>query len=139
MPRQLVPKLGQSMELSPTFQPSLSSPTSPKPLNLRLDLPQPPLRSTVEAAQKSKTGSNSKFTKQEDLLLLRGLCAAKGHVSPNGETKERFEIMTVKANQTRKVLFELTWKSSQDRYKRLQARFDTRDRAEQLMSGVRGE
>ena len=43
--------------------------------------------------------------------------------------------MAFKANQTRKVSFELTSKSAQDRYKRLQDLFDTRDRAELLMSG----
>ena len=73
------------------------------------------------------------------MLLLREVCAAKAHISPNGKTKERFEIVAVKATQTQKLSFELTWKSAQDRYKRLQARFDTQDRTEELMSGVGGE
>ena len=126
------------MQLSPTFTPSPLPQPRPKPLNLSVDLPQHPLPPTVEAVQKSRAVRRSKFSKQDDLLLLREVCAAKAHVSPNGETKERFEVVAVKPNQTRKVSFELTWKSAQDRYKRLQARLDTHYRAGQLMSGAGG-
>ena len=73
------------------------------------------------------------------MLLLREVCAAKAHISPNGETKEQFVIVAVTANQTRNISFQLTLKSAQDPYKRLQARFETQDRTEELLSGVGGE
>ena len=108
-------------------------------MNSPLDLLPPALRSPVVAVRKLSTRRKSKFSKQDDLLLLREVCAAKAHISPNAETKEQFEIVAVKANQTQNILFELIWKSAQHRHKCLQARFNTQDRTEELMSGVGGE
>lgn len=87
----------------------------------------------------SRTGRRPKFTPDDDLVLVREVAAAKAHVAPNGATKERFETAAKKSNATHRLSCVVTWKSIQDRYKRIQTRFDERDRVESLMSGVGGD
>lgn len=87
----------------------------------------------------TRTGRRPKFTPEDDLMLVREVAAAKAHLAPNGATKERYETAANKANATRRLTCPVTWKSVQDRYKRIQARFDERERVESLMSGVGGE
>eukprot|EP00171_Calliarthron_tuberculosum_P001767 IDg1767t1 len=80
-----------------------------------------------------------KFTPADDLVIIREVAAAKAHVAPNGQTKERFHVAAHKANCSKKISCAVTWKSIQDRYKRLQSRFDASERVESAMSGVGGE
>jgi len=72
-------------------------------------------------------------------VIVREVCAGKAHVAPHGTTQERFDEAAKSANATRKVHVKLTWKSIQDRYKRLQSRYDAADRVDQRMSGAGGE
>ena len=67
------------------------------------------------------------------------VAAAKAHIAPLGRTRERFEIAESKANASSKLATEVTWKAIQDRYKRLQSRFDRNERVEAAMTGVGGE
>lgn len=67
------------------------------------------------------------------------MSAARAHVAPIGETKERFEIIAAKENSTRTLSCEWTWKSAQDRYKRFQQRFNYSDKQEAAIGGVGGE
>ena len=87
----------------------------------------------------SRTGRRPKFTPDDDLVLVREVAAAKAHIAPNGATKERFETAAKKSNATKRLSCAVTWKSVQDRYKRIQSRFDERDKIDGLMSGVGGE
>lgn len=87
----------------------------------------------------SSPGRRSRFTFEEDLLLIREVAACKAHIARNGETKDMFELAAVKANATKRLHCSISWKSLQDRYKRIQARFDRDDRTEQRMSGIGGE
>lgn len=84
-------------------------------------------------------GRKSKFKPDEDLIIVREVAAARAHVAPNGETRERFEVAAAKVNGSKRLVSSVTWKSVQDRYKRLQKRFDRNDRIEAAMSGVGGE
>lgn len=90
-------------------------------------------------ASKKGAGRRSKFTYEEDLLLLREVAAAKAHVAPTGETRERFEIAAAKANATKKISTNIAWKPLQDRYKRLQGTYDEEEATESRMSGLGGE
>lgn len=69
---------------------------------------------------------------------MREVAASQAHIAPNGATKERFETAAQKANATRRLTCPVTWKSVQDRYKRIQTRFDDREKIEGLMNGVGG-
>ena len=70
---------------------------------------------------------------------MREVAAAKAHIAPLGQTRERFEIAASKATASSKLATEVTLKAIQDRYKRLQSRFDRNERVEAAMSGVGGE
>lgn len=48
----------------------------------------PMLTSPFSKASKPR----SKFSKEDDLVIVRKIAAAKAHVAPSGETRERFEI-----------------------------------------------
>lgn len=56
-----------------------------------------------------------------------------------GATQEHFEVGSAKCNQTKEIAITVSWKSIQDRYKRLQTYCDKGDRIERVMSGVCGE
>lgn len=90
-------------------------------------------------AAKKGPGRRSKLSKEEDLLLLRYVAAARTHVPPKGETRERFEIASSKANATKKLSTNIAWKPMQYRYKRLQGRYDEDETTEIRMSGLGGE
>lgn len=118
---------------SPADEPS-PPPPSPPTSAPATDVPvAPPTR------RPSRTGRRPKFTPDDDLIIVREVAAAKAHVSPNGTSKERYETAANKVNAAKKLSFAVTWKSVQDRYKRIQTRFDEMDKVEQGMSGVGGE
>ena len=104
-----------------------------------------PESNTLDATPRSnrfadaRTGRRPKFTPDDDLVLVREVAAERAHIAPNGATKERFETASKKANATRRLTCPVTWKSVQDRYKRIQARFDEHDKIDGLMSGVGGD
>lgn len=88
--------------------------------------------------EKAKSGRHSRFTAEEDLLIVREVCAAQAHIASFGETRTRFENAATKANENPLLRARVTWKSIQDRYKRLQETFEKGQDAQQVLSGVGG-
>ena len=84
-------------------------------------------------------GRRSKFTYDDDLVLLREGAACKAHIAPTGEARERFEIAASKSNATKKLSSRVTWKALQDHYKRLQSKHDDDNRVQRRMSVIGGE
>lgn len=111
--------------------------TSLQPTGVERD--DPATSPALPNARARRLGRRSRFTPDEDITILREVAAAKAHIAPQGQTKERFEIAAVKINQGGRVGEKVGWKTVQDRYKRLQCRFDEQDKKEALMSGVGGE
>jgi len=98
-----------------------------------------PTPSQAPLPSATRLGRRPKFTASDDLVLLREVSAARAHVAPNGATRERFDIAARRSNATKKLSCTVTWKAVQDRYKRLQQRYNTRDAIDQQMSGIGGE
>jgi len=67
------------------------------------------------------------------------VAACKAHIAPTGETRELFELTACKANATKKLSSSVTRKCLQDRFKRLQGRFDKDNLAQRRMSVIGGE
>lgn len=86
-----------------------------------------------------KAGRHSRFTCDEDLIIVREVAAARAHIAGFGETRRKFENVAANVNENPSMNQKVTWKSVQDRYKRLQADFDKSDKRNQMMSGVGGE
>lgn len=86
----------------------------------------------------AKSGRHSRFTAAQDLVIAREVAAANAHTSHYGDTRKRFE--TAASRVTENPLFQgtITWKTVQDRYKRLQEQYDTNDTANARLSGVGG-
>lgn len=63
----------------------------------------------------------------------------KARVSPAGETRERFKIAVIAANETKKLSSGVHWKALQYRYKRSQAIFRDEDKTNFAMSRSGGE
>lgn len=62
------------------------------------------------------------------------MAACKAHIALSGETRERFELTACKTNATKKLPEIVTWKGLQNRYRRLQEKFDEGDRGQCRMS-----
>lgn len=57
---------------------------------------------TISQGSKSThiLGRRTCFNNEEDLFIIREVAAAKAHIGPNGNTRERFEIEASKVNST---------------------------------------
>ena len=81
---------------------------------------------------------HSRFTGEEDLVIVRDAAASRAHLVVFGEFGKRFEIASDKINRNEAVTQKVTWKSVRDRYRRLQNAFD-RDDNKTKKVGYRGE
>lgn len=95
--------------------------------------------SSPSLSTNTRVGRQFEFTAEDDLILICKVFAARANVTPQGETRERFEVVASKANACRKLSFAVTKKSVQDRYKRLQARANEANKRDVLMSGIGGK
>jgi hypothetical protein len=84
-------------------------------------------------------GRRSRFTAEEDLIIVREVAAAKAHVAPYGDIRARFEIAAARASENERMGAELNAKSVHDRYVKLQRAFDKKDKEAQRMSGIEEE
>ena len=87
----------------------------------------------------TRTGRHSRFSAEEDLVLLREVSAANAHDAACGENGKRYGDAASNFNANLTVVQTVTWKSVRDRYKRVQEQFDKSDNANQRLSGVGGE
>ena len=90
------------------------------------------------SAMSSKRGRRSKYSAEEDLIILREIAATKAKISPCGKTLEFFLTAAEKVNGNAKFTVEATAKGIFDRYTRLQKDFDKSARKICFLSGVRG-
>ena len=116
------------------------STTLPQPLTGDLiqdtvsrDTAKPAATPEIPGRPQPTGGRRAKFSPSEDLDIVREVAAAKAHIAPMGQTRQRFEIAASKANASRKFAAEVTWKAFQDLYKRLQSRLDRNERVEAAM------
>ena len=86
--------------------------------------------------ESTKRGRRSKFTPEEDIIILREVAVAGAHVPPYGKTTELFQMAANGANKNANFSVEVTWKSVHDRFHRLLDDFEKRDAKAQKMSGV---
>lgn len=109
------------------------APSTPPHDQTPLIVPAPPAKNAaaVESTERScflltnaRVGRRSKFTAEDDIILLRKDFETRANVVPQSETREWFEVVVPKANASRKPSFVETQRIVQDRYKRLQARAD---------------
>lgn len=84
----------------------------------------------------TRTGRYSRFTAEEDLVLLREVLAANAHVAAFGENGKQYGEAARKFNANHSVVQAVTWNSMRDSYKRLQEQFDKSDNANQHLSNV---
>ena len=87
---------------------------------------------------KEKAGGTSRFTAEQDLVLVREVAASKAHVTPYGRTGSLFEQAAEKCSANSAMSAILSWKQVQDRCTRLQATFDKEDTITHLRSGIGG-
>ena len=87
----------------------------------------------------TRTGRHSRFTAEEDLVLLREVSAANAHVVAFGQNGTQYRDAASNFNENPSVVQTVTWKSVRDSYKRVQEQFDKSDNANQRLSGVSGE
>ena len=103
-----------------------------------------PSRDVIDAGTKEcstpreKRGRRSKFTSEEDLVILREVAASKAHVAPYGKTMELFQVAADAANNNDVMSKKLTAKSIQDRFSRLIKDFEASDKRERSLSGIEG-
>ena len=143
MDGQITAGLAPSSTPPPASQTPLPDLPCPPPLSPPYSLPPIEQAYLADGALPKnpihKLGRRSRFSSDYDLVLIREVVAAKAHIAPNGEVRERFQIAASKSNATKRLCNVVTWKAVQDRYKRLQGRFDKYDNIESRISGVGGE
>ena len=79
-----------------------------------------------------------KFVPAEDLIIIREVAALGAHVASYGKVRQTFEKVAVGVNRNPHMSEKVSWKSVQDRYKRLQDDFDQEDARNGVLSGVAG-
>lgn len=104
MPKLLPVSDSDASFTPPHDQPPLKAPTLPTKNAAAVELTE---RSYFFLAN-ARAGRQSKFTAEDDLILLRNVFAARAHVALQGETRERFEVVASKANACRKLTFAVT-------------------------------
>ena len=68
-----------------------------------------PVSTCKDAFRPQPTGGRrSKFAHAEDMIILREVSAAKAHIAPLGQTRERFEIASSKATASSILATEAT-------------------------------
>lgn len=87
----------------------------------------------------ARTGRRSKFTAEDDLILLRKVSAGRAYVAQNGETSGRFDVVASKSNASREMSFSVTWKIAQVCCMTLKPHADDADKRKELMSGIDGD
>jgi hypothetical protein len=80
-----------------------------------------------------------KFTAKEDLIIAREVSASKAHIASFGTKGKRFAAAAERANANPEMRTNVTSKSIQDRYVKLQALYERDDAAPRTMSVVGGE
>ena len=61
-------------------------------------VPSSPTGNADEGAGKSKAGRQSRFSNEEELILVRDVAASSAHLAAFGETREKFEQAAAKIN-----------------------------------------
>ena len=61
-------------------------------------VPSSPTGNVDESTDKSKAGRQSRFSKEEDLILVREVAAGSAHLAAFGETQAKFEQAAAKIN-----------------------------------------
>lgn len=90
--------------------------------------------SSDESARKKR----GKFLSSEDLIIVREVSALRAHVAAYGTVRQTFESVAQKVYENPHMTQKVTWKSVQDRYKRLQEDFDSDDARNSGLSGIAG-
>jgi hypothetical protein len=84
-------------------------------------------------------GRRPKFSRDEDLILVREVAAAKAHVAGYGGVKSKFSEAASRANQNSALRSKVTPKSIQDRYVKIQEKADIRESVTRGQSGIAGD
>ena len=84
----------------------------------------------------TKTGRHSKFTSEQEVVIVREVAAAEVHVAALDETRTRFGTAAEKLMENNIFSQELNWKIVEDRDKRLQKQHDCYDKHNQRLSEV---
>jgi hypothetical protein len=86
-----------------------------------------------------RRGRRPKFTAKKDLIIAREVSASKAHIASFGTKRERFAAAAERANANPEMRTNVTSKSIQYKYVKLQALYKRDDAAQRKMSGVGGE
>jgi hypothetical protein len=81
-------------------------------------------------------GRRPKFSRDEDLILVREVAVAKAHVAGYDDVKSKFAEAASRANQNGALRNKVTPKSIQDRYVKLQKKADIRESVTRGLSGI---
>ena len=81
---------------------------------------------------------HSRFTGEEDLVIVRDAAASRAHLVAFGDFGKRFEIASDKINSNEAVTQQVTWKGVRDCYQCLHIAFDRDDNKTKKM-GDRGD
>jgi uncharacterized FAD-dependent dehydrogenase len=92
-----------------------------------------------EIVEEPRVGRRLKFTEEENLILVREVAAAKAHVAGHSEKRERHKTVALRVNGNPAVLVHINAKSVQDKYVKLQRKYELQDRKERNMTGLGGE
>ena len=90
------------------------------------------------SATSGKRGRRSKYTAEEDLIILREVAATKAYIAPYGRTLELFQTAAEKVNGNEKFTVEARAKGIVDCYTRLEKGADKSERKKFLLPGVGG-
>jgi hypothetical protein len=85
-----------------------------------------------------RRGRRPKFSANEDLIIAREVSALKAHIASFVTKRERFAAAAERAHENPEMRTNVTSKSIQDRYVKLQALYERGDAAQRKMSGVGG-
>lgn len=82
---------------------------------------------------------HSRFTSEEDPIIVQEVCAVRVHIVSIGETWNKFKVDAVKINTNVRMGQITTCKTVKYRDKRIPDMLDKTDRRDQLRSGVGGK
>ena len=86
----------------------------------------PPMQ-YANSPQQRRHGKRHRFTKEDDLIILREVAAASAHVAGYGEFQKIFTAATEDSNCNPSLSAEVSSKSLQNRYKKLLENFRRAD------------
>jgi len=117
---------------------SLNAPSTPPPVP-ETEPSLPDVAQPAKVLQEERRGRAAKFSPAEDLILMREVAAARAHVAGFGEKRARFTIAAGKCNENPNLREKVSWKSVQDRYKRLESTYSKADNWRKKATGLGGE